>query len=206
VSALRHAKRHFITGLFVLLPAWGTFLVLHALVSSIDEWMGELEPSLVRDIPGLGFVSLIVMIFVAGFIATQVFGQRLVALTNRCVERIPVVRSVYVILRGMADVFNFRERFGRSRVVVFPFPRQGLWALGFVMGPVPPAVARVLVDRCAMIFVPTAIHPFTGYLAFVPSDRVIPINLAAEEAMKLEFSAGLYRPRAAWLTRSHDAV
>ncbi|MBI5855950.1 MAG: hypothetical protein HZB35_12150, partial [Nitrospirae bacterium] len=44
----------------------------------------------------------------------------------------------------------------------------------------------------AMLFVPTAIHPFTGYLAFVPQQSLCPVNLPPEEAMKIEFSAGLY--------------
>ena len=34
----------------------------------------------------------------------------------------------------MTDLLNFRSRFGKSTVVVFPFPRDGLWALGFIMG------------------------------------------------------------------------
>jgi len=53
-----------------------------------------------------------------------------------------------------------------------------------------------------MVFVPTAIHPFTGYLAFIPEGNIIPINLPPEEAMKVEFSAGLYRPAPNWLSRA----
>lgn len=203
MSAFRQAKRHFLTGLFVLLPAWGTFLILRALLSTIDQLVGELKPAIVTDVPGLDVISLVVLILVTGMIATQVFGQQLVAAAERWVQRIPLVRSIYLTLKGMADVFNFRERFGRSRVVVFPFPRQGLWALGFVMGPAPPAVASAILHPTFMIFVPTAIHPFTGYLAFVPCERVVSVNLAAEEAMKIEFSAGLYRPRAPWLVSPH---
>jgi uncharacterized membrane protein len=51
-----------------------------------------------------------------------------------------------------------------------------------------------------MVFVPTAIHPFTGYLAFVPEGSVNRIQLRPEEAMKMEFSAGLYRPPQGWLS------
>jgi uncharacterized membrane protein len=51
-----------------------------------------------------------------------------------------------------------------------------------------------------MVFVPTAIHPFTGYLAFVPEKSVNRIQLRPEEAMKMEFSAGLYRPQPGWLS------
>jgi uncharacterized membrane protein len=36
-------------------------------------------------------------------------------------------------------------------------------------------------------------------LAFVPQDQVRPTGLPPEEAMKLEFSAGLYKPEPGWL-------
>lgn len=101
----------------------------------------------------------------------------------------------------MTDLFNFQSRFGGSPVVVFSFPRDGLWALGFVMGPAPAAVQVASPGSLAMLFVPTAIHPFTGYLAFVPRNQMFPVQLPPEDAMKMEFSAGLYRPNPGWLRR-----
>lgn len=68
------------------------------------------------------------------------------------------------------------------------------------MAPLPLQVNRS--HALMMVFVPTAIHPFTGYLAFIPEPALKPINLAFEEAMKMEFSAGFYRPPAGWLTTS----
>jgi uncharacterized membrane protein len=118
---------------------------------------------------------------------------------ERRVERIPFVRSIYLTLKGMTDLLQFRSRFGRSTVVAFPFPRSGLWALGFVMGGAPAALQVLPLGRLLMVFVPTAIHPFTGYLAFVPEDQVRPLDLSPEDAMKMEFSAGLYRPKTGWL-------
>src|SRR5207249_11911879 len=114
--------------------------------------------------------------------------------------RIPLVRVVYPTLKSMADLFNFRARFGQSTVIVFPFPRDGLWAIGFIMGIAPPTLQVSSDGPLVMVFVPTAIHPFTGYPALVPQDRTVLVNLLPEEAMKMEFSAGLYRPRQAWLT------
>jgi uncharacterized membrane protein len=53
-----------------------------------------------------------------------------------------------------------------------------------------------------MVFVPTAIHPFTGFLAFIPEHALRAINLPVEDAMKMEFSAGFYRPPNGWLDAS----
>ena len=118
--------------------------------------------------------------------------------TERWIEHIPLVRSVYITLKGMTDLLHFRSRFGRSTVVAFPFPRNGLWAIGFVMGGAPPAL-QVAPTNLLMVFVPTAIHPFTGFLALVPEPELRPINLPPEDAIKMEFTAGLYRPATGWL-------
>jgi len=195
-------RRYFLTGLLVLVPAWGTFLILRTLLIALDGLIVDLfGPAVKPGIPGLGAVSLLGLILLTGVIATQFLGQRMLHWAEGRMQRIPVVRSIYVTLKGMADLFNFRARFGRSTVVVFPFPREGLWALGFVMGAAPPAVQVTSLGPMVMVFVPTAIHPFTGYLAFVPQSEVFPVNLPPEEAMKMEFSAGLYRPRPGWLTK-----
>ncbi|NOT96766.1 MAG: DUF502 domain-containing protein, partial [Nitrospira sp.] len=95
-------------------------------------------------------------------------------------------------------LLHFRSRFGRSTVVVFPFPRDGLWAIGFVIGAAPLAL-QVAPASLLMVFVPTAIHPFTGFLAFIPQPQLRSINLSAEDAIKMEFTAGLYKPEAGWL-------
>jgi uncharacterized membrane protein len=202
VNRLHRLRRAFLTGLLVLVPAWGTFLVLRALFTTLDGVIADiLGPAVRPDIPGLGILMLLVLVPLVGMLATRFLGQRLFRWTDRWVQRIPIAGSVYLTLKGMADLFQFRERFGRSTVVVFPFPRDGLWALGFAMGPAPPALQLPGLGPLVMVFVPTAIHPFTGYLAFLPHGKVFPVNLPAEEAMKMEFSAGLYRSQPGWLRR-----
>jgi uncharacterized membrane protein len=67
------------------------------------------------------------------------------------------------------------------------------------MGAAPPAIQVEPSANLFMVFVPTAIHPFTGFLAFVPEQHLRPINLLPEDAMKMEFSAGFYKPGAGWL-------
>lgn len=194
-------KRNFLTGLIVLVPAWGTFMILQTLFLAVDGLLvGLLGEAAKSDVPGLGVLSVLGLILVTGVFSTQFLGQRLVRWTEERVQRIPLVRAIYLTLKGMTDLFNFRARFGQSTVVVFPFPREGLWALGFVMGQAPAELHTTRLGPLVMVFVPTAIHPFTGYLAFIPRQKVVPINLPPEEAMKMEFSAGLYRPRSRWLT------
>lgn len=188
-----------ITGLIVLVPAWATFLILSTLFTTLDSLVGRY---MLIPFPGLGLLLLVVLLILAGMLADHVIGQGLLARLEQRLEQIPLVQSIYLTLKGMTDILNFRSRFGRSKVVAFPFPRDGCWALGFVMGIAPPSLQVEPAKTLFMVFVPTAIHPFTGFLAFLPEQALQPLNLPPEEAMKMEFSAGFYKPRTGWLKTS----
>ncbi len=200
----RGSWRIFATGLLLVVPAWTTYIILSALFLTLNELatnvMGDRLP---HDVPGLGLILLVALVLIVGALTTHVVGQRLVAYLEEKLDQIPLVRSIYLTMKGMTDILNFRSRFGQSTVIAFPFPRDGLWALGFVMGLAPPVLQVSPIDRLLMVFVPTAIHPFTGYLAFVPEKQVHPLNLPAEDAMKVEFSAGLFKPATGRLQSPH---
>lgn len=199
--------RYSLAGLLVLVPAWVTVLILSALVRALNELIHDLPWNIGdRQLPGLSFVALLLLIVIVGAIATHVVGRRIIIQAERWIERVPLVRSVYITLKGMTDLLNFRSRFGRSTVVAFPFPRDGLWAIGFVMGVAPPALQVAPTTSLLMVFVPTAIHPFTGFLAFVPQPQLRPINLLPEDAIKMECTAGLYKPDTGWLQNPKTRV
>jgi uncharacterized membrane protein len=194
-------KRYFWTGLLVIVPAWGTFLILYTLFDTLDHMTVDVFQTLFDvKVPGSGIASFCLLVFLVGMGMTHLIGHQIHMIVDESFGKIPLVRSIYNTLKGMSDLFNFRERFDHSKVVAFPFPRDGLWALGFVMGAPPSWLQVSPMDQLVMVFVPTAIHPFTGYLAFVPKQNLCPLKLRPEEAMKLEFSAGLYRPEPGWLT------
>lgn len=188
--------KYFLAGIAILIPTWATVLILWTLFTALDNVVGR---HMSDPIPGIGFVLLLCLVIISGIVTDHVIGKRLIRRLEERLEQIPLVQSIYLTLKGMTDLLNFRSRFGKSTVVAFPFPRDGLWALGFVMGTAPRSIQIIPASNLLMVFVPTAIHPFTGYLAFIPEPQVRPINLPPEDAMKLEFSAGLYKARTGWL-------
>ena len=191
--------KYTLAGLLILVPAWATFLIISRLFYALNELIHDLPWNVeARQRPGLILALFLFLVVIVGAIATHVVGRRIITRTERWIEHIPLVRSVYLTLKGMTDLLNFRSRFGRSTVVAFPFPRDGLWAIGFVMGAAPPAL-QVAPTNLFMVFVPTAIHPFTGLLACIPESQLHPINLPPEDAIKMEFTAGLYKPETGWL-------
>ncbi|HKE62160.1 MAG TPA: DUF502 domain-containing protein [Nitrospira sp.] len=202
---MRTLWRYCLAGLLILIPAWATLLILSALFSTVTRVIGDLPGQIgVKATPILGALFFILLVLSVGVLATHVGGKQILAAAEHWIQRIPLVRSIYLTIKGMTDLFQFRSRFGRSTVVAFPFPRDGVWALGFVMGAAPNSIQVEPSVNLLMVFVPTAIHPFTGYLAFVPEPQVRPLNLLPEDAMKMEFSAGFYKPVEGWLGAPKD--
>ena len=97
----------------------------------------------------------------------------------------------------MTDIVAFMDRQRENRIVLLPFPRHGLYAIGLLMGEAPDSLQLAPQGRLSLIFVPTAPHPFTGYLALVLNHELTPLSMGFYDAMKMEFSAGLYIPQPA---------
>ena len=206
-KAVKILWRYSLTGLLILLPAFSTFLILSALLSAVNRaianFLGQLG---LMATPIISLLLFIFLVLLAGALATHMLGKKILTAAEKWIGQIPLVRSIYLTIKGMTDLFQFRSRFGRSTVIAFPFPRDGMWALGFVMGAAPRPVQVDPSANLLMIFVPTAIHPFTGFLAFVPEPVIRPLNLLPEEAMKMEFSAGFYKPAEGWLGAPKSAA
>jgi uncharacterized membrane protein len=188
-------RRLFLTGLVVVVPIWGTFLILRTLFIALDNALNNLLGPVIRSsVPGLGIVTLLVLILVIGGITSNLLGQRLVRAWEAALKRVPGIRSIYSTFKSVTNIFSFMDRGRENRVVLLPFPREGLYAIGLLMGDAPEQLQRSPLGRLRLIFVPTAPHPFTGYLALVLHREVIPLSMEFHEAMKMQFSCGLYIP------------
>jgi uncharacterized membrane protein len=188
-------QRVFLTGLAVVVPIWGTLLVLTTLFKTLDNAIANLlGPTVSSSIPGLGVLMLILVILVAGILASNFLGGRVLTGTETALLRVPVVRAIYATFKSLTDIFSFLDQRRENRVVLIPFPRDGIYAIGLLIGDAPEQLQLSPIGRLRIIFVPTAPHPFTGYLALVVHQDVIPLSMRFHDAIKMEFSCGLYLP------------
>jgi len=196
MSVAQQVQRYFLTGLAVIVPLWGTFLILKALFTAVDgALVAALGPAVSSSIPGLGAFTLILLIVTTGAVSSNLLGRRLLKASEAALLRIPLVRSIYTTFKSLTDIFTFMDRQRENRIVILPFPRHGLFAIGLLMGEAPEELQCSPSGRLSLVFVPTAPHPFTGYLALVLNRELIPISMGFHDAMKMEFSCGFYVPK-----------
>ena len=193
-------KQYLITGLLVVVPIWGTVLVLKTLFVTLDGILGDIPEKYLtqRYVPGVGILVLFILILLAGLLVTNIMGRRVVKLWEDLLQRVPLVRGIYTTIKSMMDVLSFQEKSGGpqkySRVVMIEFPRKGQYALALVTGVTPGEVQDISPDRVINVYVPTSPNPTSGYLLFVPESELIPVNMSVDEAMKMMFSGGMYTP------------
>jgi uncharacterized membrane protein len=193
-------KRYFITGLLVVVPIWGTVLVLKTLFATFDGLLGDLPEKYLtqRYVPGVGILLIVVVILLAGLLATNLMGRRIVVMWEDLLKQVPLVRGIYATIKSMMDVFAFQDRDKEkakySRVVMIEFPRKGQYALALVTGITPGEVQDISTERVINVYVPTSPNPTSGYLLFVPESELIPVSMSVDEALKMMFSGGMYTP------------
>jgi uncharacterized membrane protein len=127
-------KRRFLAGLLISIPAIVTILIIGWFFRFVD---GLLEPVyyniLGYHVPGLGFISAVVLIFIIGIISTNVFGRRIIGYLEMIILRIPVFKGIYTALKQLVDAFSPESKVSSfKKFVVVEYPRPGVFAFGFL--------------------------------------------------------------------------
>ena len=187
-------KRYFLSGILVIVPLIITYVVLRFFLSAID---GILSPLLVKylgyDIPGLGIVITIIIVFVAGILTRGVLGRGAVSLWERFLSSLPLVRTIYSAAKQLLISVAEPKESMFQRVVIIPYPRLGMYSLAFAANEVSLDRQGVIGDYVA-VFIPSTPTPFTGYMLMVKKDEVVPTNMSVEEAVKFIVSGGIVVP------------
>ena len=93
-------RKYFITGLLILVPLAITVWVLNLVIGTLDQSL-LLVPQRFRpqslfgfDIPGLGTILTILIVFLTGLLTNNLVGNYVVKLWERLLQRIPIVNSL----------------------------------------------------------------------------------------------------------------
>jgi len=194
-------KGYFFTGLLVLVPIALTAVVVRWIVNVMDRLLLEvLPPAWHPDqlfgfyVPGLGLVATLLLILLVGLLAANIFGRSLVNLSERMVDRIPVVKGIYALFKQVSDTVLNRDRGAFRKVVLIEYPRRGLWSVAFVTGVTEGEIQEITPKRLVNVFVPTTPNPTSGFYILVPEEEMVPLSMTVEEAFKLIISGGMVTP------------
>ncbi len=187
-------KKYFVAGLLVTVPLMVTYFVLRFLFGALDGLLNPLMHKLLgHNIPGLGAIVTILLVFLAGVIATNYLGARLFSLGDRFLGHTPLVRIVYTAAKQLVESMAAPTDKAFSEVVLVEYPRKGVYALGFLSGTCRLQLGAVPEKR-RLVFLPTTPTPFAGYVVMVPEEDVYWVDMTLEAAVKLLVSGGIVTP------------
>lgn len=194
---LSRLRTYFLTGLLVLAPLAITAYVIWRLFLFTDHLVGTtLRGGYIRPggIPGLGFVTVIVIITLTGAFASNFLGRQLGAVLESMLLRVPFLRGLYSTLKEIGEAILSDRRQAFQRVVLVPYPAPGIYSFGLLTSDPPLSVANAAGKRLRGVFIPTPPNPTTGPLAYFPEEDLIATNLRADQVIKMVISAGVVVP------------
>lgn len=138
----------------------------------------------------IAVVMSVVLIYLVGYIASQMAGKKVIAAFEGLLARIPVVETVYSASKKLVNVLQ-QPPGGGARVVLIDFPHPGIKAIGLVMRTFRDSATG---EELASVFVPTTPNPTGGYLCILPMARLVPTSLTMDQAMTMIVSGGTVAP------------
>jgi len=186
----------FLRGAVLIIPLALTAWFFRALLNAIDGILSPaLEAWIGRPIPGLGFVSMVVIIFLVGLLTRNLAGRLMFAWFERLVRTIPFVRSVYSAIKDLVNAFSLGGKGKTFReVVLFQYPRPGLYTLGFVTNETRFTGTGGTEMEFVNVYIPNPPNPTSGILLLVPKSEILQVNLTIEQGLKFVLSGGIVAP------------
>ena len=193
-------KNYFLTGLLVILPIFVTVYVIWFLIRVMDVVLKYIPPKYLPEthlpfqIPGLGLILVIILIFVVGLLTRNLAGRRVVHIWENMVDRIPLVRIIYSGVKQLLEAFFIQKNQAFKRVALLEYPRRGTYVIGFITGESKGEVQSKINKNMINVFVPTTPNPTSGFYILIPEDELIVLDMTVEDAFKLIISGGIFSP------------
>lgn len=197
-------RNYFFTGLIICAPIAITAWLVISFIDWADGWVKPYLPTFYNPdnylpvaVPGFGLVVAVIVITLIGFLTANIVGRSIVGFGESLLNRTPLVRSIY---KGLKQIFQTvlqdqSTSFKKAGLIEYPMP--GSWTLVFIATDVKGEIKAKFDERgldMVTVFLPPTPVPTAGFLLFVPREKIVMLDMSAEDAAKLLISGGLVTP------------
>ncbi len=198
-------KNDLIAGLLVVIPLattiWLTITIATWVINFLTQIPKQLNPfdglnPILVNILNLlvGLAVPLLSILLMGLMARNIAGRWLLDFGERLLQAIPLAGQVYKTLKQLLETILKDSNGKFRRVILVEYPRQGIWAIGFVTGAISNDIQAQMSRPVLSVFIPTTPNPTTGWYAVVPEDEVVNLSMSIEDAFKIVVSGGIVSP------------
>jgi len=195
----RRIFQYFLQGLIILAPISITIWTVYSLFTWIDGWLPNLIHSLFPKLlgkdnlgnparyPGLGFVLVIGIVLLVGYVSSSFIVSRLVDLFDNILEKTPGIKIIYSTIKDFFEAFAGNKR-KFDKAVLASVDAEDVWRVGFITQE---ELDEFGLKDYVAVYIPQA-YTFAGHLFFIKKDRVrILTDISSADAMKFAISGGV---------------
>ena len=189
----------FLQGLIVLAPIGITVWVIFGLFTWIDdilpslmhsifpEWIKKNAEGNIDKIPGLGFIIVISVVLIVGWLSSLFMVGRLVEVFDKVLEKTPGIKFIYSSVKDFFEAFaGDKKKFDKPVLVNIDSP--DVWRIGFITLN---DAENFDMKGYVVVYIPLS-YAISGMTYIVPKDKIRPLHhLSASEAMKFAVSGGV---------------
>ena len=189
----------FFQGMVILAPIVITFWAVLSLFNIIDDILPNLLhvlfPDLVKlnpqgypeKIPGLGFLVVVIIVLLVGYISSSFIVSKLVELFDTILEKTPGVKIIYSTVKDFLEAFaGNKKKFDKPVLVSIESP--DVWRIGFITQT---DVNEFGLHEHVAVYIPHS-YAFSGVTYLVKHDRIRKVGgVSSADAMKFVVSGGV---------------
>lgn len=184
---------YMIKGVLVVVPLGAAIFLIIWIVTTVDTALNLsdlfwVDPKTGQPvyIPGLGILSVLVIILLAGIIVTNFITQPIYNWFMRWLKRLPLFNFLYSSIKDLTEAFVGDEKKFNEPVLV-EVNEFGLKKVGFLTQK---DLSRLGLEGQVAVYFPYS-YSFAGQLVIVESSKVKPLPMTGSEAMKFVVSGGV---------------
>ena len=186
-------------GLAAVLPVCITISILIWLFSYTEQMTRQVLLWFLPEesyFPGMGILFAILLLIAAGLLMHAYGIRYLLRLSDRLFVRIPLIKSIYGAIQDMMRVFSLAEK-KELKSVVSVDVGNGNHLIGFVTGV---QSGKLLFgnnengEDVVGVYLPMS-YQIGGYTVYVDKQRLTPLDISVEDAMRIVITGGAPSPR-----------
>jgi uncharacterized membrane protein len=195
-------RAYFFTGLVITAPIAITVWATYWFVTLFDAWIKPFLPAaynpdtyLPVKLPGFGLIFALIAITAIGAMAANLAGRSMIAIWDKTLYSMPVVRSIYKGSKQIFETLFSRKGASFRYVCLVEWPRRGAWSVAFVSRELDSGEIGLTPGQAMYaVYVSTTPNPTSGYVFFAPREEVKILAMSVEDGLKLVISMGLVFP------------
>lgn len=207
----------FLSGLFAILPIAITVAIIGWVVRHLQDLLGP-SSSIGKTLTSvglrfatdevtaqvIGWVVVLVGIWCLGLLTKSAARNRIENAVQAALNHIPIVKGIYNTAAHLVGMLRKDSRHGdlKAMNVVFCAVGDSAWG-GFLGLAASLDVYRFGDQDYRAVYLPTAPMMVTGWIVFIPAEKVTKLDMSAEQMMRIYFSLGVLAPQA--IPESHIA-